>query len=133
MNHFGITRLLFSTTDLYISKFTDYKNKLAFAPRDLQELDEAMFIKTLNNKNQLQELRMDASILLKHRGIGDILLKVITSSLDNDSELTRNIQKGLLTWSTNSEQIVIQNSQHYLHWFNPKKVSSIIIDMLKTK
>ncbi len=130
LNNFGGTRLVFSSTDLYISKFTSYKNSLLYASRELQELDQAMFIKTLNNKNQLQELRMDASVMLENGGIGDISLKVITSSLYNESETTRNTQKGLLSWSTNSEQFVIEDSQHYVHWFNPQAVSSIIIDLV---
>ena len=129
-NEFGITRLIFSTTDFYESKFTSYKNSLIYASHDLQELDEAMFIKTLNNKNQLQELRMDASVLLENRGIGDIPLKVITSSLYNESETTRNIQQGLLSWSTDSDQFIIEDSQHYVHWFNPQEVSSIIIGLV---
>jgi pimeloyl-ACP methyl ester carboxylesterase len=130
LNDFGITRLVFSSTDLYISKFTSYKNNLSYVSHKLQELDQAMFIKTLNNKNQLQELRMDASVMLVNRGIGDTPLKVITSSLYNESETTRNSQQGLLSWSTNSEQFVIEDSQHYVHWFNPKAVSSIIIDLI---
>lgn len=130
LNNLGITRLLFYNTNLYISKFTSYKNGLSFAPKQLRELDQSMFIRTLNNKNELQELRMDASNLVKHKGIGDIPLKVITSSLDNGLELTRKIQQGLLTWSTNSEQIVIPNSQHYVHWFNPQIINLKIIEMI---
>jgi len=131
LNNFGITRLLFNTTDLYISKFTSYKNSLSSAPEELRELDEAMFIKTLNNKNHLQEVRMGASKLLEHKGIGDIPLKVITSSSYNNLELTKNIQQGLLTWSNNSEQIVVENSQHYVHWFNPETINSKIIEMIR--
>lgn len=130
LNNLGITRLLFYNTNLYISKFTSYKNGLSFAPKQLRELDQSMFIRTLNNKNELQELRMDASNLVKHNGIGDIPLKVITSSLDNELELTRKIQQGLLKWSTNSEQIVIPNSQHYVHWFNPQIINLKIIEMI---
>ena len=131
LNYIGIARLVFSTTDLYETKFTSYKNGLLYAPKELQKLDEAMLIKTLNNKNQLQELRMDASILLENRGIGDIPLRVITSSLYNGYESTREIQLGLLSWSSNSKQIFIENSQHYIHWFNPQAVSKIIIDLFK--
>lgn len=132
LNDFGITRSIFSTTDLYVSKFTGYKNSLFYASHDLQELDEAMFIKTLNNKNHLQELRMDASVLLENRGIGDIPLKVITSSLYYESETTRNIQQGLLSWSSDSEQFIIEDSQHYVHWFYPQAVNSIIIDLINS-
>ncbi|NTW04821.1 MAG: alpha/beta hydrolase [Peptococcaceae bacterium] len=130
LNEFGITRLILSSTDLYESKLTGYKNNLAYAPRDLKELDKAMFIKTLNNKNHLQELRMDASVLLKNKGIGDIPLRVITSSLYDQSDTTRNIQKGLLSWSTDSKQYIIKDSQHYVHWFDPQAVSSIILSLI---
>ncbi|MDD4690060.1 MAG: alpha/beta hydrolase, partial [Eubacteriales bacterium] len=130
LNDFGITRVVFSTTDLYVSKLTSYKNSLLYASQELQELDEAMFIKTLNNKNHFQELRMDASILLENRGIENIPLKIISSSLYNGSETTRNIQQGLLSWSSDSEQFIIEDSQHYVHWFNPQAVSSIILDLI---
>ncbi|KOA20112.1 arylesterase [Clostridium homopropionicum DSM 5847] len=131
LNNFGITRLLFNITDLYISKFTSYKNGLSSAPEELKKLDESMFIKTLNNKNHLQEVRMGALKLIGHNGIGDIPLKVITSSTYNNLELTKNIQQGLLKWSNNSEQIIVENSQHYVHWFNPEIINSEIIEMIR--
>jgi len=130
LNAFGISRLVFSTTDLYVAKFTGYKNSLFYAPPALQELDEAMFIKTLNNQNHRQELSMDASIMLENRGIGDIPLKVITSSLYHDSATTRDIQQGLLGWSSDSEQFIIEGAQHYVHWFDPQAVNDIIIDLI---
>lgn len=130
LNNTGVTRLIFKTTDLYSSKFTNYKNKLVLAPGELKEIDKSMFIKTLNNKNHLQELRMDALKLVEGKNIGNIPLKIFTSSLYNDSELTRNIQQGLLKWSTDSEQIVVPDSQHYIHWFNPSVINSKIIEMI---
>lgn len=131
LNKFCITRLLFMATDLYTTKFTSYKNSLSIAPEELRELDESMFIKTLNNKNHLQELRMDAKQLVNYRGIGDIPLVVVTSSLYNDSESTKNIQGGLLKWSARSEQIVVKDSQHYVHWFKPQIINSKIEEMVK--
>lgn len=130
LNNLGITRILFKTTGIYSSKLTSYKNDLSLAPNELKELDEAMIIKTLNNKNHLQELRMDASKLVESKDIGDISLKVITSSYYNDSEFTRNIQKGLLRWSTKSEQIIVDDSQHYVHWFKPEVINAEIIEMI---
>ena len=132
LNNFGLTRLVFNTTDLYCSKFTNYKNELSLAPTELRKIDQSMFIKTLNNRNQLEELRMDASKLVEDKNIGDIPLKIFTSSLYNDSELTRNIQQGLLKWSTDSEQIIVPNSQHYIHWFNPSIINSKIIEMINS-
>lgn len=131
LNRFGITRLLFDNTDLYSSRLTSYKNDLSLVPEELRELDEAMFIKTLNNKNHLQELRMDSSKLVENKNIGNTPLKVITSSLYNNSELTRNIQQDLLKWSTNSKQIIADDSQHYIHWFKPEVISQEIIEMIK--
>ncbi|MDU7252094.1 MAG: alpha/beta hydrolase [Clostridium sp.] len=133
LNNFGITRLLFDTSNIYSSKLTNYKNNLKLVDDSLKEIDESMIIKTLNNKNHLQEIRMDAKKLVENNNIGNIPLKVITSSLYNNSKLTRDIQLGLLNWSTNSEHIIADNSQHYIHWFRQDIVMKEIIKLINYK
>ena len=133
LNTFGISRLLFDATDLYETKFTHYKNDLKLVSNDMKELDEMMFIKNMNNKNQLHELRMDAVKLVKDRNIGSVPLVVMTSSLYNDSKFTNDIQSDLLSWSTNSKQIIVPNSQHYIQWFNPELIDEQIKELIKEK
>lgn len=133
LNTFGITRLLLDNTDLYSSKLTGYKNNLSLVSYTMKKLDEAMLIKTLNNKNHLQELRMDAIKLVEAKNIGDIPLKVMTSSVYNEYELTRVIQQGLLKWSSNSEQIIVSDSQHYIHWFHPEMINEQIKGVIQQR
>ena len=125
-NRVGITRLLLDTTNLYETIYSGSKNNLSLVSDKMKSLDEMMLIKTLNNKNHMQELRMEATNIVEGGNIGTIPLIVMTSSLYNDFESTREIQRDLLNWSEESRQIIVPDSQHYIHWYNPEMINEQI-------
>ena len=131
LNNFGVTRALFDTTDIYKKKLTGYKNSMSLVDKELIEIDEAMFIKHLNNKNHMQELRMESTELVADGYLGDIPLIVMTSSVYQDNDFTKDIQGGLLKWSNNSKQVIVENSQHYIQWYRPDLVSDEIYKLMK--
>lgn len=131
-NNTGITRLLSNIPNFY-SSVSSYKNGLSLAPEDLKELDKAMFLKNLNNKNQRDELRMDASEIVANRYIEDVPLRIITSEEYNNSTTSKKIQMDLKKWSNNSKQIFVARSRHYVHWFNPEPINNEILELLKNQ
>lgn len=134
LNKTGITRLLFHTAYPYSSTpMSKGRNGMAQASRQLKELDAAMFLRTFNNRNQVDEginKEKNAYTVLSHGDIGDIPLRIITSEELNNYPESKENQLNLLKWSTDSKQIVVEGSGHAVHWFNPEVINKEIEALL---
>lgn len=137
INKTGITRLLFSTVYPYSSTpMSTGRNGMALATEQLRKLDAAMFLRTFNNHNQVDEGKnkeKNAFDVLSHGYIGDIPLRIITSEELNNYPESKENQLNLLKWSTDSKQIVVDGSGHAIHWSNPRVINTEIIDLLNIK
>lgn len=136
-NKTGITRLLFSTVYPYSSTpMSTARNSMALATEPLKKLDAALFLRTFNNRNQIDEGKnkeQNAFEVLSHGYIGDIPLRIITSEELNNYPESKENQLNLLKWSTDSKQIIVDGSGHAIHWSNPGVINNEIIDLLNTK
>lgn len=134
INRIGITRLLFNIPNFYSSTIPSAaRNKLSLAPEAFKELDEAMFLKTLNNKNHIDEGKnkeANASKVAANGNIGSIPLRIITSEVLNSYKESAENQINLKEWSTDSKQIVVDGSLHHVHWFHPEIINKEILELL---
>lgn len=106
------------------------------ATRQLMELDAAMFLRTFNNRNQVDEginKEKNAYTVLSHGDLGDIPLRIITSEELNNYPESKENQLNLLKWSADSKQIVVKGSGHAVHWFNPEVVNKEILALLDSR
>ncbi|MVX66666.1 alpha/beta fold hydrolase [Clostridium chromiireducens] len=131
----GIARLALYHTS-YSSKITSGQNDLKLLPDELKNLYTAMALKTMYNKNIVDEGNManlNAQKVLDNGKLGDIPLRIFTAE---NSVLSipewKNSQIDLKNWSTNSKQIVVKNSRHPIHQFEPDIINNEIIELIKT-
>ena len=136
-NKTGITRLLFNTVYPYSSTpMSKGRYGMTQVSRQLKELDAAMFLKTFNNRNQVDEginKEKNAYTVLSHGDIGDIPLRIITSEELNNYPESKKNQLNLLKWSTDSKQIVVEGSGHAVHWFNPEVINREILALIDNR
>lgn len=136
-NKTGVTRLLFSTVYPYSSTpMSTGRNGMALAAEHLKKLDAAIFLRTFNNRNQVDEGKnkeQNAFDVLSHGYLGDIPLRIITSEELNNYPESKENQLNLLKWSTDSKQIVVDGSGHSIHWSNPSVINTQIIELLNNE
>ncbi|MHB8156443.1 MAG: alpha/beta hydrolase [Desulfocucumaceae bacterium] len=135
LNKSGITRLLFNTVnDFYsLTALSTARNNLSLAPGDFKKLDEAMFLRTFNNSNQVDEgnnKEKNASEVASGGYINNIPLRVITSEELNNYKESKENQIKLIKWSNDSKQIVVTGSGHAVHWAHPEVINAEILAIL---
>ncbi len=84
---------------------------------DIKDLEVEMILKNLWNKNMINErksINKNGEIVLENGDLGDIKITVISAG-KNGFENWENTQKHLLNLSTNSEQINLSDSGHFVH------------------
>lgn len=136
-NKTGITRLLFKTVYPYSSTpMSKGRYGMTQTSRQLKELDAAMFLRTFNNRNQVDEginKEKNAYTVLSHGDIGDIPLRIITSEELNNYPESKENQLNLLKWSADSKQIVVEGSGHAVHWFKPEVINREILALIDNR
>ena len=132
----GIARLALYHTG-YSSKITLGQNDLKLLPDDLKQLYFAMTLKTMYNKNIIDEGNMasaNAKTILDNEKLGDIPLRILTSESNTLSiPEWENSQIALKDWSTDSTQIVVKDSRHSIHQFVPDVINNEIIKLIKNQ
>lgn len=133
-NNIGALRLLLNTFYPYSACILSTgRNDMQTAPDDLKNIDQSL-IKTFNNKNQIAERdwKEDNAFKVLDEGyLGDIPLVIVTSEYLNSYEDSKKLQSELLSWSTDSKQIVVEGAGHAAHWYEPKLINDEIINILK--
>lgn len=133
-NNIGVTRLLLHTVyPCSSTPLSTGRNGMEGVPEQFKKIDEAMFLRTFNNKNQVDEgnrKERNASDVLAHGYIGNIPLRIITSKELNNYPESKENQLNLLKWSTNSKQIVVDGAGHAVHWRNPELINTEILNII---
>lgn len=100
-------------------------------PQDIKSLDKAMFYQYAGNPASLSTIKLineNAARVLRESSLGEIPILVLSS--DSGDEWN-DVQIQLASWSENSEQVMINNSEHYLYWSNFHEVSNQIESFVK--
>lgn len=138
LNKIGISRLLFNIVPNFYSStvLSTARNNLSLTPDNFKKLDEAMFLRTFNNKNQIDEGKnkeMNALIVVSEGYINDIPLRIITSEEINSYKEAGENQLNLKKWSTDSKQTIVKGSGHAIHWYHPEVINNEILDILNKR
>jgi pimeloyl-ACP methyl ester carboxylesterase len=134
-NNFGLARLMFKNM---FPKDKQYQYQNAIMPALLYKSADAV----LEEQDQMRSIKKEAS---KINSFGDIPLYVLTAadekrydSFIKDDKLKlemknawTKMQKDFLLLSTNSKQILVLNSGHYINQEQPKVIENAINDMIK--
>ncbi|MBU5484157.1 alpha/beta hydrolase [Clostridium sp. MSJ-11] len=115
----GIARLALYHTDYY-------SKKLKLLPGDLKQLYMAMTLKTMYNKNIIDEGNMaknNAKVVLENGHLGSLPIRIVTAPSDLEWDSS---QRDLKEWSTDSQQIVVNGAGHAIHHSNPDVINNEI-------
>jgi len=114
---------------------TNYMSKgLNFLPNKLKQLYLGMTLKTMYNKNIIDEGSMssaDAKTVLANGHLGNIPLRVLTSEINSKDTAWESSQEALKKWSTDSMQMIVKGSTHAIHHTSPNVINSEIKKMIK--
>ncbi|MGL6200361.1 MAG: alpha/beta hydrolase [Lachnospiraceae bacterium] len=125
----GLIRLLGESGVLLPIYGEDIRNEQL--PEELKKLDKILYYNSTgnySNMDNIQNINENAAFVLKGNKLDDIPILVLSS--DSGSEWQQ-VQLQLAQWSDNSNQITIQESQHYIHWSNYDEVMSHIINFIE--
>ncbi|RXI49291.1 alpha/beta hydrolase [Clostridium tetani] len=130
----GIARFAINHTK-YSSKIVSGQNNLKLLPDDLKQLYLAMTVKTMFNKNIIDEGELisdNAKIVLDDGKLGNIPLRILTAE-SNTIEIPEweNSQIAFKEWSKDSKQMVVKGSRHSIHQFSPDIINNEIIKLIK--
>ena len=115
----------------YSSKIMIAKNNPKLFPDDLKQLYLAMCLKTMYNRNIIDEgsrASDDAKTIVANGHLGDLPIRILTAESDPE---WNNSQVALKNWSTDSVQISVKGAEHSIHISNPDVVNDEIIKLIK--
>jgi pimeloyl-ACP methyl ester carboxylesterase len=116
----GLARLILKNTNYY-------SKNLKLLPKELKQLYLGMFLKTMYNQNIIDEGNMaeaNAKVILENGHLGNLPLRILTAPSDPEWD---DSQVALKEWSTDSDQIVVDEVGHAIHQYNPV----VVIDEIK--
>ncbi|WP_454055517.1 alpha/beta fold hydrolase [Clostridium sp. Marseille-Q7071] len=120
----GIARLALYHTDFF-------SKKIKLLPDDLKQLYLGMTIKTMYNKNIIDEgngAKANAKTVMENGHLGSLPIRILTAPSDPEWD---NSQIALKKWSTDSEQIVVNGAGHAIHQYNPDVVNNEIKKLIE--
>ncbi|PRR81192.1 alpha/beta fold hydrolase [Clostridium vincentii] len=129
----GIMRLLFKYSKNFYNSAYSARNQLSLLPLDLKNVDTAMYLKTMTNKNktdELAKLKSNALIVKKNGNLGEIPLRILTSGEEAKDSKWKKSQEDFMSWSTDSKQRIVNGSPHYIHQYAPNEVNNDIIEVI---
>lgn len=121
---FGLNRLMGELGWLLPVYGENSRNKNL--PRMVKDLDKAMFYRFTGNADTINTINLineNATVVLNGPLLGEIPILVLSSDCGDD---WNTVQIQLASWSENSEQVMIKNSEHYLYWSNYNQVLDCI-------
>lgn len=114
---------------------TDEKKRAGLLPEKLSKIDKALFYKSSGDKNNISEVKNineNANIVIDGGPIGNIPLIILTSEKSANDVTWKKTQVQLQDWSTNSEQEIVKESTHYIHWDKPNIVKERIKELVES-
>lgn len=131
----GVIRTLYHFNGFKESLASE-RNALKLLPGELKELDRKSTLIKIANKDMTDEIRQsrkNAEIVLNGKKPLDIPTTVLTADyfgkLSKDKAWMDNEAK-LPSWSTSGKQIIVPNTSHYLHSYNPDVVVKEILALI---
>jgi pimeloyl-ACP methyl ester carboxylesterase len=129
----GILRLLFNNSPGFLSAVYAPRNNFSLVPGEIKELDKAMYLKNMVNRNKSDEMnniKTNASKVAASGHIGDIPLTILTSESEAKESEWRNSQEALKNWSSRGRQRIIEETNHNMHQYVPDIINKEILDLL---
>ena len=111
-----------------VSRYT--VNKIVLTDK-YKDIDKAMFYRFAGNADTINTINLineNAKVVLNGPLLGEIPILVLSSDSGDD---WNNVQTQLASWSENSEQEMIEASEHYLYWSNFNQVSGRIASFVE--
>ncbi|MEN6313864.1 MAG: alpha/beta hydrolase [Clostridiaceae bacterium] len=129
----GIMRLLFKNENFINSAYASRNNFRLILPQMI-EMDKALYLKNLTNKNKNNEIKHlyeNAKIVTGGSKLGNIPLRILTAEKsDTDDKINAEwvkSQKDFMKWSQNSNMEIVEKGNHYFYQFTPKTVVDTIL------
>ncbi|MFC9414957.1 alpha/beta fold hydrolase [Bacillus mobilis] len=128
----GVFRMLFHS-DSVIEKSRKNRNGLKFVPDKLKEIDLTASLLKLKNDNiddELRQSKTNAKIVLDDKQPFPFPLTVLTADyLGATDEVWNKYEKEFTSWSLQAKQMVIKDTDHYIHQFRPDLVADEILTL----
>lgn len=122
----GIARTLMNSTKFSTAIYSD-RNGLRELPENLQELERKALLLKGFNRNFTDELKRSKSNAVKVKnGMKPLEVPIIALTADSFGQTEESWledQKGWKSWSSDAEQLVIRDSDHYIHHYHPDLVA----------
>lgn len=129
LNTMGINRFM-GELGCFLHAYGE-NNRNKNLPEHVKDIDKAMFYRFAGNKDTISTINLineNAATVLKGPSLGEVPILVLSSDSGDD---WNKVQIQLASWSENSKQVTIENSEHYLHWSNYEQVSDCIESFLE--
>lgn len=127
----GVLRMLVSINEDLLN---GTRNNLEFVPAKLQEMDKASNLSLLGNKNVTDEMRQiknNAAKVLEQKSVNVPLTVLTADSFGEVKEDWLESQKELSTWSPSGKHIVLEDSNHSVHQYQPGLIANEILSLIK--
>lgn len=130
---FGIARILYKSSS-FENLINSERNELKLLPMELKELDKTSTLLKANNSNVTDEMmrsQENAKKVLHAGRLKNIPLTIITAGdFGQASKEWVDSEVKLKDWSENSKQLMIQDSKHSIHHYQPEIIVDEIIEMI---
>lgn len=130
----GVIRMLFHS-DSVIENSRSIRNGLKFVPDELKQIDLTASLLKLDNANiedELRQFRTNAKVVLDDKKPFPFPLTVLTSDyLGVTNDVWNKYEKEFTSWSVQAKQLMVKDTEHYIHQYRPDLVADEILALAK--
>ncbi|OCT14793.1 alpha/beta hydrolase [Paenibacillus pectinilyticus] len=133
----GVFRMLFHF-DSVIESSRSIRNNLKFVPDERKEVDLKATLLKLENANMADELRLsrtNAKVVLDDKKPFPFPLTVLTSdylgATGASNDVWNKYEAEFTSWSLQAKQVVVKDTEHYIHQYRPDLVADEILAIAK--
>lgn len=131
----GVLRALYHSNG-FAEWASDQSNGELLLTEDLKKLSHTSILLKSGNQDMTDEIRQsqrNAEIILAGKKPLDIPLTVLTADYFgklSDDKAWEDSEAAFPTWSTTGQQIIVPNSSHYIHSYQPEQVVSELLKLI---
>lgn len=130
----GVFRMLFHS-DSVIENSRSSRNGLKFVPDELKKIDLTATLLKLKNANiddELRQSRTNAKVVLDDKQTLPFPLTVLTADyLGVTDDVWNKYEEEFTSWSVQSKQLVVKDTEHYIHQYRPDLIADEILALAK--
>ncbi len=130
----GVVRALYHMNG-FAEDLADERNGLQLVPDELKEMDRlSTLLKTGNSTitDEMRQARNNARTVLNGNKPLNVPITVLTADYFGKADkIWEKYQAEFTSWSTTGKQIVVKNTAHYIHQYEPDLVASEILAISK--